>query len=200
MTECASQVATAELPSVLSSTDEFPLYKVLSHCQVGLTEAGFLKLKCDSLFTGYAQWVDGEARWTLANKNDWFITQDHAEIIQNSNGTYLKSMSRDSDFVKIKGEGISLSKLREALEAVMISKQFENFKEFALTAISTTQGNRDDVVITLFFSNKSTEAEAQKVMEIYNSKVASIEKIKNLKQVSEIPRSALGKILYTKLV
>lgn len=197
MTECASQVATAELKSLDTKLGEFPLYKVLNHCEVDLNEDGFLKIKSKSLFTGYAQLIGGKSKWIEPEITGWFTTQDKSEILRTQGGVFLVGASRETEFIKIKGEGVSLAKLREILDGVLIKYYPAQAKEVTLTA--KQDSSRDGAVLQLVHSKKVSVDEAEHILETFNKQVSSIERLVKVKQVEEIPRSALGKILYSNL-
>lgn len=188
MTECCSQVATAELESLETKN---PRLKVLSHIKVDLDQNGFLKLKSESLLTGFAQWKEDEAVWIDPKQDAWFISEDKVKL---ENG-FLIPAGRGQHYIKILGEGVSLFRLQEIFDKIVREEDPTNWQSYALVAVPDARmGNKivmahatTDPSRTLLIENK------------YNSQVLSFEKIQQNISVSQIPRSDLGKIKYEQL-
>ncbi len=188
MTECCSQVATAEIESLKTMN---PRLKILSHIKADLDQNGFLKLKSESLLTGYAQWKEDEAVWIDPKQDAWFTSEDKVKL---ENG-FLIPEGRGQHYIKILGEGVSLFRLQEIFDKIVREEDPSNWQSYALVAVPDVRmGNKivmahatTDPSRTLLITNK------------YNSQVLRIEKIQQNISVSKIPRSDLGKIKYEQL-
>ncbi len=174
MTETSSQIATAKLgdPSLI----------LLSHVEVQTSEQGFLKIKSDSLLTGYAQIKNGEAKFIdPINQEGWLETQDYVQI-QNQ---VLIPQGRGQDFVKILGEGVNLFKLQEVLEAVLAQEAY-------IVAVPDARKENDLIVVS------SQPVETQKLQE-FNKKVLPFERVSQSVVVEKLPKTAIGKINWKEL-
>ncbi len=195
LTECCSQVATAELSSLLPTEEAFPRLCVLNHCQVAVDEQGFLKLASPSLLTGYAQKIQQQLIWQTPVKEGWYATSDRVEIERVSEKIYLQPLGRDSDFIKINGEGVSLSRLRGILSRVVEEVSPQAHLDCTLVDIPHARAGAELVLISsTLFKERILEIQQQ-----YNQKVSAIERVHRWVVVDEIPRSALGKIQWEAL-
>jgi O-succinylbenzoic acid--CoA ligase len=185
MTECCSQIATAE---ILSLNAKNPRLKILSHMQAETTAEGKLKIKSPSLLTGFAQWNDSIPEWKDPKKQDWFLTEDQV-ILKNG---YLESQGRGHQYIKILGEGISLFRLQEIFEQVVRSEDPQNWMSYALTAVPHPR--KENEILMLHASANPDKIE--KVFRAYNAQVLSIEKLERTFALKEIPRTDLGKVRY----
>lgn len=102
MTECGSQVATAD------GTTE--VLQLLSHMKVRTDEDERLWLSGPALFTGRALVKDHTLTWQ-PREESWWGTSDRARI----EGTELKLLGRLDSVVKVRGEKVDLAQLEEAL-------------------------------------------------------------------------------------
>lgn len=180
MTETASQVALAESDS--------PDLKILPHMKVKVDENGTLCVKGDSLLTCYAIKVEFGFRFFDPKDDEgYFRTDDKGKIA----GEYLKVLGRDSDFVKVGGELVSIMKLQGILEKVVLEKGLAG--DFAIMAFPDTRLGH---VIHLATTNINS---ADDVVGSYHTQVLPFERIREVHQVDAIPRSPLGKLLHNQL-
>lgn len=183
MTECSSQIATAELSSLNSKI--YPKLKTLDHVQTS-TDGGFLKIKSNSLFTAYIQKFENHIQIWDPKENAWFKTEDRVEI----NDGYLTPLGRHGDFIKIGAESTSLSRLREIFEKIILVNKADihNF------ALSIRNSLRLENEIVLYSSQDLNTIQA--LVNQFNQQVLPFEKIRELIKVESIPLSDLGKIQY----
>jgi o-succinylbenzoate---CoA ligase len=176
MTECCSQIATATIGD--------PRLKILSHLKVKIDAQGILSVSGSSLLTGYAFMKDSEASWVEPVADGWYRTSDRAEIEEG----YLIPLGRQADFVKVNGEGVSLQKLRELLA--------DETGELALVSL---ENSRSGAEIVLIHSQKISSSQAQALQNQFNQKVAPYERITAIICKAIIPKTAIGKIDYSKI-
>lgn len=188
MTECASQVATAELGSWNERKRDL---KILNHMKVRRNSEGFLEVQSPALLTGYAQMKNDKPVWQDPKVEGWFLTEDHAEIHQN----FLFPTGRNSDFIKILGEGVNLFKLQQRLDSLISETEFS----WDMTLI-TTPDPRTENRICLVASQNVPLKWIQETMWQFNQQVAPFEKIQEHKIIAQIPRTALGKISKAELI
>lgn len=182
LTECASQVATAKYDSW--SLSEFPLLAPLSHVQLTLSENGSLKIKSDALFTAYLK-KDQEFKLHDPKTDGWFTTEDKV-IFENE---CIKSVSRGENFIKIGGESVDLLRLENILGEEKMALQFKF--DVALIALPDERlGHRLYLVIASPMND-----DVKKLTNQYQRRVLPFERISQVLNVNEIPRSDLKKVL-----
>ncbi len=213
-----------------------PNLQVLPHVQVKMELNNKLCIQSPSLLTGYAQWQDGKAVYLslsdLASSNgldrDWFQTEDLVEIvtasgeslIRNSKETvpnavskdiFLKPLGRDSDFVKILGEGVSLSVIRKKWQTtaeVILQDTKKNMKmdtqNFSaelqsMTVIALPDERQGSYLCAVAPSAMLSDEIAEKILSKYNQQAVAYERIRKVVLLDQIPRTDLGKIAFEKL-
>lgn len=182
MTEFCSQIATADLLSLTQT--EFPkALKILSHVQLKIADNGCLAVDGASKFTGFAQEISGEKKWSQAPLGA-FVTSDRAEIMDG----FLIPQGRGVEFVKIKGEGVSLLWLREKL--------FELCSKHQITLVALPD-QRDGAKLVLVGEDPSDILHM--TAKEYNQQAAPYERVSCVAQVSMLPRTELGKIRWEEL-
>ena len=186
MTETCSQIATALSP-------EDPRLTLLSHADARVSADGRLSVKSKSLLSAQITFKPSTqsgnhhgaqigAHLIDPKIDGWFITEDHAHI----DDRVLTIEGRAHDFVKIGGEGVSVARLEEKLEQLKLALRFQG--DAALVAAHDERLGATLVLLT-------TEPDSKALVDKFNATVAPFERIRVLKQVTEIPRSPLGKLL-----
>ena len=191
MTETASQIATAALDDYFGFQQRSlwkipPTLKILPHLEVQETESGTIKVKGTSLLTAYIKNGAEGAVCVDPKEGGWLISQDRGKV----NGSELSIQGRDAEFVKIGGEGVELKRLREILDETKLTDRIEF--DVALIAVPD---ERLGHVVHLLSENRVALELAQGIADRFNSKVLPFERIRKVHQVSEIPRTALGKLI-----
>ncbi len=174
MTETSSQIATAV------STED-PRLQLLSHAEARVSTDGRLAVKAASLLTAQITFKD-QPELHDPKIDGWLITEDHARV----EAGVLTIDGRTQDFVKIGGEGVSVARLEEKLEALKLTLRI-GFDAALVAAFDERLGS----IIALL----ATSAESAKLVEEFNGQVAPFERIRTVREVVEIPRSPLGKLL-----
>lgn len=180
MTETASQVATAELGSERSLSA--PRLRLLGHVQARAEPA--LAFRSPALFTGYGIEDRGTPRFVDPKVDGWFISEDEGSVEKEGEITYVDPRGRSSDFVKVGGESVSLSRLDGILEAVL--RRFRGVDAAVFAAPDARLGS----VIHLAVSDERRSGD---VSASFASEVLPFERPRGV-YVVEIPRSPLGKI------
>ena len=194
MTETCSQIATATLHSLQQKA--YPQITLLSHAKVRTDPQGFLEVQASSLLTCYAQWKDDAALCWDPKKDGWFHAEDKVQIHTSGEDQSLEILGRTQDYVKIGGEAVLLSRLREKLEQVLLSQAPHLIRDFALIEM---ESERLGYEIHLIYNKSVSPPDVQKVRTSYDEIVLPFEKVRTSHRVDEIPRSDLGKILYAEL-
>lgn len=185
MTEACSQVATAELDSLKSK--EFPILKILPHFNYKIDAQGLLGIQGASLLTGFWQSEMEVPRFHLRDPNSYFQTTDFVQEIRPG---FLRPLGRETDFVKILGEGVHLGQLEErffrGLESQLVPL-------VALVAIPEKRKGFELILLT----EVSSDLQLQEALQAWNQMCVPVERIAEIRKVAKIPRTSLGKIQRT---
>lgn len=181
MTEVASQIATASLESL--SEGKFPQLEVLPHLNVHTDSEEILQIDSKALFLGDLL-VDsqGLSHWSPRDQSQCFQSEDRVIL---DAGTIV-FLERKSEMLKVKGELVSLQKIKKALEQIVSAEDKYLFKVFA--GLSDRDGAE---VLLVVEANEFLKWE--KVVKRVNEKLAPYERMNSIYFVDVIPRSQLGK-------
>jgi acyl-coenzyme A synthetase/AMP-(fatty) acid ligase len=129
------------------------------------------------MMIGFAQRIDGQDYWR-AMQDQSFQTADRGEVRDG----LLTIKGRDSDFVKILGEGVSIA----ALE----TKLCHFFKSSSAAVIATSDERRGFFLHAYIEETSSTKIEVLQ----WNQQCNPVERLETLQVVAHLPRTALGKV------
>lgn len=186
MTEASSQVATASLESL--KNDRFPDLTILSHVDIKI-DNGEIFVKSPALLKHSVILKEGEQVWTSYGDNDWYPTGDLGEFCDG----YLKIFGRQGDIEKVNGELVNLNRLNEILSETLTEQRFSQQGCF-LFVPDLRSGKKVELVLeTETFSKRFEIAQA------LNERLLPYERPRNFYFVKSLPKSTLGKVLFTKL-
>lgn len=188
LTECSSQVATAELKSL--SQNSFPKLKLLDHVEVQVNAQGCISLNSPSLFTVLATLCEKEVILSDPKDEGVYTTEDQG-VIQ---GRYLQVKGRAGDVVKISGENVDMSKLQHVLDSLKLEMKIKG--EHVLAAIPDDRLGATICLVSTTFSKE----EALFLKQAFNELVMPFERIREEKKIRQIPRNPLGKVLQASLL
>ncbi len=172
MTECCSQVATAE--------HESPDLQLLDHLEARVEPDGRLAFSGSSLLTGYAT-PDG---FIDPKIDGWFVSDDLGAV----EGRTLRIEGRSGDVVKVGGELVNLKRLDEILRDVL--RDVRDIDAALIAVPDERLGHVIHVAVT---------SELGMLIEEFDRRVAPFERVRAVHRVDSIPRSPLGKLLRKKL-
>lgn len=185
MTETSSMIALRPLNSDLQHPDDM---QILSHVKVRLDSSQNLEVFGRNLLTGYAQRSQGDLFFKDPKLRGWFRTSDQA--ILNPDGA-IRILGRDSDFAKIKGEGVSLTKLNDLWSQYSKASVIFTFMSDA----------RDGQQVALIIKGGATQANNLKaVIEQFNKVCLPFERIQRRFYCESWPVSPLGKPLLSEII
>ena len=193
MTECASQIATASLQSLDAKHDELPPLFLLSHLQARQESDGRLAFAGTSLLTLYLIEREGSVVFEDPKQDGWFTSDDFGSVLTYDGSTVIEVAGRTSDFIKVGGEAVYLSRLDEVLEGIVRASQLPD------AALFSHQDERLGSVIHLAVAT-TDPASARRVRDLFGQSVLPYERPRRLFMVSSIPRSELGKLLRQRLI
>jgi O-succinylbenzoic acid--CoA ligase len=188
MTETASQVATASLDDARSAAD--CALHVLPHLQVAAGDEDRLRIRGASLLTGYVMPEPNDAgvlvgRFVDPTQDGWFVTEDFGAV---SNGV-LRILGRMSDRIKIGGETVHLGRL----EALLDEEATRSHVASRVTLVAAPD-ERLESVIHAVAEQGADPAAIQETLDRFNARVLPFERVRGVRMVPAIPRTALGKI------
>jgi o-succinylbenzoate---CoA ligase len=186
MTEVCSQIATATLASL--DEDKFPGLELLEHVQTQIDEQDLLLIKSESLMTGWAQIQNGQPVFSAVD--GWYTSQDRVDLSRIGGKTYLQPKGRDLHYIKILGEGVSISELQEIWENIVGQSEFKQ----TVLYFRKHERNENEIVLFLEKYDKGIISFIKK----YNEIAKPYEKIKYIIE-KPIRRSELGKVLWMEL-
>jgi O-succinylbenzoic acid--CoA ligase len=191
MSEVCSQIATSLLED--GSENQVGPLKILPHIlNYRINSEGFFELQSPALFTGIGRMTSEGPQFYDPKNAGWFTTQDQMIL----NGHELKLLGRGTDFIKVSGELVNLNKLRE-----IFFNQFAHSEAWAILALPDERLGSQICLVYEKSIKLSTELEnaIKEQVESFNKIVAPFERIKFIKSVELIPKSGIGKVLYSEL-
>lgn len=150
------------------------------------TELGILNIKCNSLLSATIQEVESEIKITIFTENEWFATEDLAEMTTAG----FRFLGRSGEYIKILGEGVSLSDLRSNWAQIVRIKG-QNPSLFELIALEDSRAGFQ--LIAAVEAAESAE-KCRELINFYNLNCRPYEKIAKCVVVGQIPRTSLGKL------
>jgi O-succinylbenzoic acid--CoA ligase len=177
MTECCSQIATAQGGS--------PELVLLDHVQARQEPDGRLAFAGQSLLTGYAVF-DPQPQFVDPKRDGWFVSDDLGTIT----GRFLAVEGRASEVIKVGGELVDLRRLDRVLEGVL-----EAFPGVDGAIVAGPEPRLGHIIYMALTEAGAVEA----VMAAFDSRVLPYERARKVFVVKEIPRSPLRKLLRARL-
>ena len=180
MTEAGSQVAT----SILHSRD----LQILPAWQTRISEEGCLSITGESLLSAYIRCHGDTCEISDPKMDGWFDTGDLAEL--GSKGLIIKG--RADRCVKVLGELVNTAEVENRIIKLAMERQIPA-EGLALVALTDERkGSR-------FVLCSANQIDGQALLNDYNSQAHPLERIEQVFLLDEIPRSPLGKVLYSTL-
>ena len=180
LTECSSQVATAELSSLASRS--FPRMKLLSHVQAQMVNQEIV-LQSKSLLTGFLPLShDHQGEFQEPEKKGFYFTGDRGR----KEGEFLYVESPDQ--IKILGEKVHLKSLEEEFMAVLLKEGFSG--RGVLLPVPEKRRGFQLVLVSDVFNRPALF----RIVAGFNKRVSSFEKIRQVYFLSSFPLTDISKI------
>jgi O-succinylbenzoic acid--CoA ligase len=151
---------------------------LLSHLEARREEDGRLAFRGASLFSGYAS----EDGFVDPKVEGWFVSDDIGEV----DGRALRVHGRRGEIVKIGGESVDLARLDRILDSVR--------GDVDAAIVDVSDSRLGSVIHLAVAAHDATE-----IVERFNAQVLPFERIRGVHLVSEIPRTALQKLMRSRL-
>lgn len=180
MTETASMIAIRE------KTSDF---KVMDGVEVRI-QNDRLQLRCNSMLSAVVQKKSGQIHVETFTASDWYETRDQVELREASGSTYLHLLGRQTDYLKILGEGVSLTELRGQLQSLLLQHGLSPTCAEICPLDDLRTGHR----LVLVFEKQVDTYQADTVFKQFNLKVRPYEKLAEVVFIERMPRTELGKL------
>ena len=187
MTETASQVATEPLEHLRAGFDPDSL-EVLPCLELATAEDGALIVRGKSLAAGYAVKRDNAWHWEPIDPTQGLRTRDRVQLWQHGTRRFLRFLGRESSFVKVLGELVSLPEMQRRLESVLQACGTDPRSAI----IWPVSDPRKDTRLVLVGEGSVSALEGTRVR--FNEAAAGYERLDAVFSVDALPRTALGKV------
>lgn len=189
MTECASQIATATLTSLMETS--YPQLKILSHIDALEKDSNnYCKIKSKSLLTCYAYLNENYCEIVDPKTNDFFLSEDIVEI----SDKFVKPLGRSLDMIKIGGENVNLMELNHILHNIKYSLNLS--EEVVLIPYPN---HRLGTVIHLVTSGIMS-SKIRELIDEFNLKTLPFENIREVHYLEKFPYTDLKKVNIKKIL
>ncbi len=183
MTECCSQIATAQ--PQFSWHSNYPELTILPHMHVSLSSEGKIQLSSDCLLTGYITQKNLGGEFIDPKIDGKITTSDLGKKLENGK---LIIYGREDENVKIKGENVSLIRLQSILESVCPSS-------YQCAIIAVPEARQGKKIVAVFQNHhKKQITDVESIVSQFNDLVFPFEIISNIYFIESIPRTDLGKL------
>lgn len=182
LTECASQVATAEVEASLNM-GIFPEMRILPHVKVTINESGLIRIQGASLLSGYAYPTSTGFQFVDPKTDAAFLTEDLGEC----RGPSLKVFGRLGSFIKIGGESVNMSRLEKIFEEGKIKLGIT--ADMALIAVPDQRLGH-----SVHLASTVPVAILEPLIDYFRDHVLPFERVRQVHEVEAIPRTSLNKL------
>lgn len=200
LTEFGSQVATEVSP------EGEGWMKVLPHAEVQ-TEDGDdsfgsrLMLQGEALMSGHlrVKVATGESQVVPRDpKQKFWLTQDRVQIHRGTDGVWLKFVGRAVDVVKVLGENVDLTRVRQFVAEVFAAQGLT--RQWEVVALPDPRREHEIVLVLEAHSvSDLPETFLSELREKMTDRALPVERPTRVVAVAEIPKSALGKTRFAEL-
>jgi O-succinylbenzoic acid--CoA ligase len=189
MTETSSMIMSASLKSL--SSHAWPDLELLPSVQVRLDIEGRLSLQAPGLLSCESRLSKEGLEVKSWSEGDWFQTQDYFQPNQDK----YQFKARQQDLVKISGELVNLNRLRGLFDACLNRVKAPTSEVFLHHRVSLRKGSE----LVLYVTGLTPLPTLQRVIDQFNQSVLPFERIVDVVQIDEIPRTSLGKVRISEL-
>lgn len=177
LTECCSQVATAELASLETG---LPKLKILSHVTLETREER-LRIRSESL-ADFVLTVHPRSGLTLEDprRHGWLLTEDRAELQDG----FVRVLGRVGDRVKVLGELVSLARVEDELQ---------RFVADPVCVLAVPHPRKGNALIAVV-ENPASLLRLEKDLDGFHGAANPLWRLEQCYTVDRFPRSELGKV------
>jgi O-succinylbenzoic acid--CoA ligase len=187
MTEACSQIATEPLDHLYSGFDPDSL-EVLPLWDLSTEANGTLTVKGRALASGYAVRRGDEWSWETIDPRQGLVTRDRVQLWNHGTRKYLRFVGRESSFVKVLGELVNIAELQSRLDRLAADCDLPA----GCVVVAAMPDARRETSLVLV--GEVPVSDLERLRQRFNDAGAGFERLGESRQVSKIPRTALGKL------
>jgi O-succinylbenzoic acid--CoA ligase len=187
MTEAGSQIATEPLDHLYQGFDPERL-EVLPIWALGTNDEGTLTVRGEALAKGYVVRREEQWEWEPIDHAAGLMTRDRVQLWMHGTRQFLEFLGRESSFVKIKGELVSLVELQRRVDAVAAPLGLQH----GAVILWAEPDARDETRLVLV--GEASEEVLDNIVVVFNETARRFEHLHETRPVEAIPRTALGKL------
>lgn len=195
MTEACSQIATEPLAHLPRGFDLGTL-AVLPQWRLEVAENGHLIVKGASLASGFAFQTAGAWQWRRIDPEVGLVTRDRVKLWDIGARRYLSFLGRESSFVKIKGELVSLVAVQAKIDAIAHECGIVE----PLVVCALPDARRETSLILVAQSGQLNATALDSIAASHGASCSPAERIIGTRLVEALPFSGPGKINMTALL
>ena len=189
MTEACSQIATEPLNHLNKSFDPDAL-EVLPHWHLTVNVDGQLIVRGEALAEGYAVMQDGKWDWQPLDARSGLITRDRVELSERDARQFLRFLGRESSFVKVKGELVSVLSVQQRID----DTAHRMGVHATLVVCALPDARRDTRLVLVGKKGAISENVLAEVAAHHGLECPPSERISDVRVVDEFPLNGPGKI------
>lgn len=187
MTEACSQIATEPLDHLYTGFDPDSL-EVLGGWDLQTDDQGTLTVRGPALASGYLVKRDGAWFWEPISADRGLVTRDRVRHWEHGTRKFLKFLGRESSFVKVLGELVNVAALQERLEELIVGAG----EALGSVVIFPMADERKETRLLLAGTLPFQQLESLRAR--FNEKSPGHERLHESREISKMPRTALGKL------
>lgn len=185
--ECYGMTETSSMIAVRRPGEKY--YKLLDGVSVRVDQRSCLAVRCNSLMSASVQKVENEI--ILRPFEESFLQTDDMVKVLDEDGVscLIDFVGRAGDYVKINGEGVSLTELKTRLDGLVISR---GLKPQMFELIEQPEPRSGYQIFLIY--EKAAGPVVLELVEEFNSTCRPYEKIYHTLAVEHFPRTELAKL------
>lgn len=185
--ECYGMTETSSMVAVRRPGEKY--YKLLDGVSIRVDQRSCLAIRCNSLMSASLQKVGNEI--ILRRFGEPFLqTDDMVKVIDEGGAdSLIDFVGRVGDYVKINGEGVSLTELKTRLDGLVISRGLKPQMFELIVRPEPRSGHQIFLV-----NEKAAGPVVLELVEAFNSICRPYEKIVHNLAVEHFPRTELAKL------
>lgn len=175
MTEAASQIALSDLNS--------KSLKILPHMEVRLNQKECLEFRSPAMLSGSFSQEEKERK--DLGRGDWFSSRDRVQILKDGE---MRFLGRDSDFVKVNGEGVSILEIEGSLVSLGLNRN-------PFWKVLSRKHSRKGAELILI-CHSSLVSRVKELVRFYNDACLPVARIIEVIELGELPKTLSGKVCW----
>ena len=184
LTECGSQVATADRDSLSQDMENEPRMKILSHIKVKTVQREIV-IQSESLLSGFVPLSPSlQGEFQDPKREGWYFTGDKGFVQKG----FIKIKNSSDEQIKILGEKVHLKYLEDTLMGILLKKTVKG--RYILLPVPDEREGFQISLVTDTFNQWMVSG----IIREFNEKVSPFEKIRQVYFIPSFPLTDILKI------